>query len=162
MAMYREHGVFWKCKEPCYWCSVTKSCQLFATPWTAAHQASLSITICQSLLKLMSIESMMLFPASRSFPMSRLFALGGQSSRASSSTSVLPMNIQEWFPLGSTDLISLLSKGLSSIPTPQFKSISSLALSILYDPTLTSIHDYWKNHSFDYVDFCWQSNVSAF
>ena len=94
------------------------------------------------------------FPPSGSFPMSRLFALGGQSNRASSSTSVLPMNIQEWFPLGSTDLISLLSKGLSSIPTPQFKSINSLALSILYGPTLTSIHDYWKNHSFDYVDLC--------
>ena len=42
------------------------------------------------------------------------------------------------------------------------KSINSLALSFLYSPTLTSIHDYWKNHSFDYTDFCWQSNVSAF
>ena len=49
-----------------------------------------------------------------------------------------------------------------SSPTPQFKSINSLALSFLYGPTLTSIHDYWKNHSFDLMDLCWQSNVSAF
>ena len=49
-----------------------------------------------------------------------------------------------------------------SSPTPQFKSINSSALSLLYGPTLTSIHDYWKNHSFDYMDLCWQSNVSAF
>ena len=51
---------------------------------------------------------------------------------------------------------------LKSPPTPQFKSISSSALSFLYSPTLTSIHDYWKNHSFNYSDFCWQSDVSAF
>ena len=49
-----------------------------------------------------------------------------------------------------------------SSPTPQFKSINSLALSLLYGPTLTFIHDYWKNHSFDHMDFCWQSDVSAF
>ena len=49
-----------------------------------------------------------------------------------------------------------------SSPTPQFKSISSSALSFLYSPTFTSIHDYWKNHSFDQTDICWQSNVSAF
>jgi len=49
-----------------------------------------------------------------------------------------------------------------SSPTPQFKSINSSVLSILYSPTLTSIHDHWKNHSLDKTDFCWQSNVSAF
>ena len=49
-----------------------------------------------------------------------------------------------------------------SSPTPQFKSINSSALSFLYSPTLTSIHDHWKNHSFDYMDLCWQSNISAF
>ena len=49
-----------------------------------------------------------------------------------------------------------------SSPVPQFESISSLALSLLYGPTLTSVHDYWKNHSFDYMDFCWQSDISAF
>ena len=57
MAMYREHGVFWKCKEPCYWCSVTKSCQLFATPWTTAHQTPLSFTVSWSLFKFTYIES---------------------------------------------------------------------------------------------------------
>ena len=105
--------------------------QLFATQWTAARQASLSSTIFQSLLKLMSIESMMpskhlilcvplllllqSFPASGSFPVNGLFTLGGQSIGASASASVLPMNIQGWFPLGWTGLISLLSKGLSRI-----------------------------------------------
>ena len=68
----------------------------------------------------------------------------------SASTSVLPMNTQDWFPLGLTGQISLQSKGLSRVfPTPQFKSINSSALSFLYSPTLTSIHDYWKNHSLD-------------
>ena len=96
--------------------------QLFVTPWTAACQASLSITNSQSLLNLMSIELVMLvnhlilchrlqsFPASGSFPMSQLFTSGGQSIGASASTSVLPMNRQGWFPLGLTYLISLLSR----------------------------------------------------
>ena len=82
---------------------------------------------------------------------------------ASASASVIPMNIQNWFPLGLTGLISLQSKGLSeSSPAPQFKSISSLALRFLYGPTLTSIHDYWKNHSFNYTDLCRQSDIYAF
>ena len=64
--------------------------------------------------------------------------------------SVLPMNIQDWFPLGWTGWISLQSKDFqASSPTPQFKSITSSALSFLYSPTLTSIHDYCKNHSLD-------------
>ena len=101
------------------------------------------------------------FPASGPFLMSQFFTSGGQSIGASASG--LPMNIQDWFPLGLTGLISLQSKGLSiSFPTPQFKSINSLVLSFLYSPTLTSIHDYWKNHSFDEMDLCLQSNVSAF
>ena len=103
--------------------------QLFVTPSTAAHQASLSITNSRSLLKLMSIESMMpsghlilcrplllplqSFPASGSFPRSQLLISGGQSIRVSASASVPPMNIQDWFPLGMTCLISLQSKGLS-------------------------------------------------
>ena len=87
----------------------------------------------------------------------------GQSIGASASASVLPMNIQSWFPLGLTGLISLLSKGpQESSLAPQFKNINSLALSLLYCPTLTSIHDYWENHSFDYMDFCQQSDVYAF
>ena len=105
--------------------------RLFATPWTAAHQASLSFTISRSLLKFTSIESVMssnhlilchpllllpsVFPASESFPMSQLFTSGGQSIGASASASVLPVNIQGWFPLGLTGLISLLSKGLSKV-----------------------------------------------
>ena len=93
------------------------------------------------------------FPASGSFPMSpmsQFFASGGKSIGASASASVLPVNIQDWFPLGWTGRISLQSKGLSeSSPMPQFKSINSSALSFLYSPTLTSIHDYWNNHSFD-------------
>ena len=89
------------------------------------------------------------------------FTSGGQSIGASAS--VLPMNIQGWFPLRLTGLISLLSKGLSSIsPTQQFESINSSLLSLLYGPTLTSIYEHCKNHSFDYTDLCWQSIVSAF
>ena len=77
----------------------------------------------------------------------------------SASASVLPMNIQGWFPFGWTGWIFLQSKGLlkKSYPTPQLKTISSSAFSLLYGPTLTSIHDYWKNHSFDYTDLCQQS-----
>ena len=90
------------------------------------------------------------FPASGSFQMSQLFASGGQSSRVSASTSVLPMNIQDCFPLGCTGWISLQSKdSQESTPTPQFKSINSSALSFPYSPTLTSIHDYWKSHTSD-------------
>ena len=133
---------------------------LFATPWTAACQASLSITKSQSLPKLMSIELVMpsnisssvipfssclqSFPASGSFQMSQLFASGGQSIGVSASISVLPMDIQDWFPLGWTGWISLQSKELSRVFfNTTFKSINSSALSSLYSPTLTSIHDYW-------------------
>ena len=136
------------------------------TPWTAAFQGSLS----WSLLKLISIESMMpsndlilrrpllpmssIFPSIRSFPMSWLFASGGQSIGASVSESVLPMNIQGLFPLGLAGLISLLSKdSQESSPGPRFKSINSSALSLLYGPDLTSVLDYWKNHSFGYGPF---------
>ena len=94
------------------------------------------------------------FQASGFFPRSQFFASGGQSIGASVSALILPMNIQDWFPLGLTGLISLLSKGLQeSSPVPQFKSINSSALSLLYGPTLTSINDYWKSHSFGYMIF---------
>ena len=104
--------------------------QLFATPWTAARQASLPITNSQSLLKLMSIESVMpsnhlilcrpfsclqSFPASGSFLMSQFFPSGGQSIGVSALASVLLMNIPDWFPLELTGLISLQSKGLSRL-----------------------------------------------
>ena len=84
------------------------------------------------------------FPASGSFPMSQFFESGGQSIEVSASTSVFPMNIQDWFPLGWTGWISQ-----ESSPTPQFKSINSSGLNFPYSPTLTSIHDYWKNHSLE-------------
>ena len=105
------------------------------------------------------------FPVSGSFPMSQFFTSGGQSIVASASASVLQMNIQDWFPLGWTGWISLQSKGLSRVfsnTLQQFKNINSSALSFLHSPTLTSIHDHWKNHSFDYTDVGWQSDVSAF
>ena len=150
---------------------------LFTTPWTAACQAFLPITNSRSLLKLVSIKSVMpsnplilccplllqpsIFPSVSVFSNESVwvgvlkFQLQHQS---------LSMSIQDWFPLGWTGWISLQSKGLSKefSPTLQFKSISSSVLSFLYSPTLTSIHDYWKNHSFDWMDLCWQSNVSAF
>ena len=97
---------------------------LFVTPWTAAFQASLSNTNSQSLLKLMSIQPYhpLLSPPHafhlsqlESFPRSQFFASGGQSTGASASASVFPINIQDWFPLGLTGLISLQSKGLSRI-----------------------------------------------
>ena len=90
------------------------------------------------------------FPASGSFPMSRFFLSGGQSIGVSALASVLPMNIQDWFPLGWTGGISLQSKGLSRVfSKTTVQKHHSLALSFLYSPTLTSIHDHWKNHSLD-------------
>ena len=75
---------------------------------------------------------------------------GGQNIGVSASTSVLPMNTQDWFPLGWTGWISLQSKWRSRVfSNTKFKSISSSVLSFLYSPTLTSIRDYWKNHSLD-------------
>ena len=136
----------------------------FATPRIAPRQASVSITNSQSLPKLMFIESVIpsnisssvvpfsscpqSFPASGSFPVNQFFVSGGQSIGVSASISVLPMNTQDRSPLGWTGWISLQSKGLSrvfsrtTIGKHQF-------FSLLYGPTLTSIHDCWKNHSLD-------------
>ena len=102
-------------------------------------------------------------PASGSFQMTQLFTSGGQSIGALASASVLPTNIQDWYPLGSTGLISLQSKGLSRVfcITTVWKH-QFFSISLLYGPTLTSIHDYWKNHSFDYTDLCLQSDISTF
>ena len=116
----------------------------FATPWTAAHEASLSFTNSLSLFKLMSIElvkpsnhlilchpfssCLQSFPASNeSFQMSQFFASGGQSIEVSSSSSVLPMNIQNWFPLGWTGWISLQTKVLSRVPWVLLQHHSSKA-----------------------------------
>ena len=140
--------------------------QLFATPWTAALQASLSITkfrsppkpcplsqgchatISSSVIPFSSCPQS--FPASGSFPMSQLFTSGGQSTGGSASTSVLPMNTQDWSPLAWTGWISFQSKGLSRVfsnTTVQKHQLFSAQL--LYSPTLISIHDQWKNHSLD-------------
>ena len=105
------------------------------------------------------------FPTSGSFPMSRLFTSGGQSTGASASASVLPMNSQGWFPLGLTGLISLMSKGVWCLKTllqHHSSKASILRHSAFLVVQLTSVHDYWKNHRFDYADICWQSDVSAF
>ena len=139
--------------------------RLFATPWTAAHQASLSIINSQNLLKLMSIESVMssisssvipffshlqYFPASGSFQMSQLFTSGGQSIGVSASTSVLPWIFRtDFLQDGLVGSPCSPRDSQESSPTSQFKSINSSVLSFLNSPTLTSIHDYWKNHSFD-------------
>ena len=151
-------------KELCIIVQSLSHAWLFATPWTVAHQACLSFTISQSLLKLMSIELMVpsndlvlcwsllllssIFSSiSGSFPMSQLFASGGSSIGASAS--VLPVNIQGWCPLGLTGLISLLSKGFSrvfsntTVIRHQFFSVQPF-----YSP-ITSAHDYWKNNSVD-------------
>ena len=125
---------YWKCSAVSYFWRVlvqSLSCvRLFVNPQTATCQASLSITNSRSLLKLMSTESVMpsnhlilcvpfsclqSFPVSGSFPMSQFFTSSGQNIGASVSASVLPMNIQDWFPLGRTSLISLQSKGLSRV-----------------------------------------------
>ena len=152
---------------------------LFATPWAAAYQASLSFLNSQSLLKLMSIESIMasnhlifcfpfLLPPSI-FPSIRVF----------SNESLLHMRWPKYWSFSFSispskeysELISFrmdwsyllaLRNSQEYSPIPQFKSINSLALSFLYSPTLTSIHDYWKSHSFDYMNHYWQSNFSAF
>ena len=135
--------------------------RLFVTPWTTARQAFLSITNSRSpptnpcplsqwchqpSHPLSSPSPPALNLASGSFPVSQLFTWGGQSIGVSASTSVLPMNTQDWYPLGWTGWRSLQSKGLSRVfPNTTFKSINSSALSFLHSPTLTSIHDYWKN-----------------
>ena len=93
-------------------------------------------------------------PASESFPMSQLFTWGGQSIGVSALASVLPKNTQDWSPLGGTGWISLQSKGLPRVfSNTTVQSINSSVLSFLHSPTLTSIYDYWKNHSLDYMTF---------
>ena len=140
--------------------------QLFVTPWTTARQASLSITNSQSLLKLLSIESVM--PANHLFlchpllllpsvfPSIRVFSNESTLRMSwpkywSFSFSISPSNEYSWLFSFRTDWLDLLAvqENLEFSPTPQFKSINSSVLSFLYSLTLTSIHDYWKNHSFD-------------
>ena len=90
------------------------------------------------------------FPASGSFSRSQFFTSGGQIIGVSASASVLPINIQDWFPLGWTDWISLQSKGLSRVfSNNTVQKHQFFCTQLFYSPTLTSIHDYWKNHSLD-------------
>ena len=132
---------------------------LFDTPWTAACRASLSIINSRSLLKLISIESVMpsnrlslchalllqlsILPSIRVFSNESVLCI-----RVSVSASVLPKNIQDWFPLGWASWISFQSKRLSGVFSNTTVQKHQL-FGFLYSPTLTSIHDYWKNHSFD-------------
>ena len=152
--------------------------QLFVTPWTSAHQASLSISISWSLLRLMSIKSLMLsnhlilcrplllppsiFPSIRVFSKeSDLYIRWPKYGRFSFSIS--PSNEYSGLIFFRIGLISLQSKGLSGVfSNTTAQNINSSVFSLLSGPTLSSMHDYWKNHSFDCTDLCWQSNVSAF
>ena len=145
--------------------------QLFVTLWTVARQASLSLNISQSLLKLMSIESVMLsnhlilcrpysclqsYAASGSFPMSRLVTSGGQSVGVSASGSVLPMNIQCWFPLGLTALISLLSKGLLRVfSSTTVQNFSGWTLTNSY-PTELNHEEGWTPKNWCFGTVCWR------
>ena len=149
------------------------------TPWTAACQNSLSFTISPNLFKLMSLESVM---ASNHLilchPLLLLLSVF-PSIRVSSNESALRIRWQNYWsfsfsispPHEYSGLISCKfywfdpchpRNSQESSTAPQFESISSLVLSLLYGPTLTSVHDYWKNHSFDYLDLCQQSTISAF
>ena len=152
--------------------------QLFVTLWTAACKASLSFTISWSLLKLMSIELVMLsnhlilclpllllpsvFPSLRVFfNESTLYIRWPKY--WSFSFSISPSN--EYSELTSFRIDRFgdcPGDSQESTPAPQLESINSLVLSLLYGPSLTSLHNYWKNHSFDYRDFCWQNDVSVF
>ena len=128
--------------------------------------ASLSLTISQSLPKFMSIELVMLsnhlilchpflllpsiFTSNRVFSSESALHIRWPKYWSFSFVSVLPMNIQGWFPLGLTGMSSCSPRdSQESSPAPQSESINSLALSLLYGPALTSIHDYWENHSLD-------------
>ena len=140
-----------------------------ATPWTPARQAFLSITNSQSLLKLMSIELVMpsshlilchprlllpsIFPSISVFSNETVLCIRWPKCW-SFSFSICPSNeYSGLIPLGWTGLISLQSKGLSRVfSNNTVQSINSSGLSFLYSPTLTSIHDHWKNHSLDYTE----------
>ena len=152
--------------------SVQFSCSVLSdslNPWTAARQASLSITNSRSLLKLMCIASVMpsnhlilchpllllpsIFPSIRVFS-SELVLCIRWSKYCSFHVSISPSNKYLGLILFRFDRLDLLAvqgtlKSLEYSPTPQFKSINTLALSFLYGPTLTSIHNYPKNHNFD-------------
>ena len=162
--MFRKLKGLTKCSVQ--FSSVAQSCPTLCDPMNCSTQASLSITtpgVCSNSGPLNqwcypTVSSSVVpfssclqyFPASGSFPRSQFFASGGQSIGVSASASVLPMNIQDWSPLGWTVGSPCSPRdSQESSPTPQFKSTNSSVLSFLYGPTLTSIHDHWENHSLD-------------
>ena len=158
----------------CYCCSVIQSCPTLCDPMDCStsgfpvhhHLPELAQTHVHWVGDAIQPSCPLLSPSPSALDLSQHQGIfqwvssssGDHSTGASASASVLPMNIQDWFPLGLTDLISLQSKGLSwTFPTPHFKSINSSVLCLLYGPTLTFIHDHWKNHRFNHKDLCWQS-----
>ena len=144
---------------------------LFVTPWTAAYRASLSLTISWNLPKFTFIELVIpsyhlilcrpllllpsIFPCMRVFSILLALHIRWQG-YWSFSFSISPSSIYSGVISFSVDWFDLLpvQGTLKSSPVPQFKSISSLALSLLYGPTFIFVHNYWKNHSFDYMDLC--------
>ena len=153
---------------------------IFATPWTAVHQAPPSFTVSWSLLKLKSIELVILFNhlilscpillLPSTFPSVRVFsyesALGIRWPKYwSFSFSIIPSKEYSGLISFRVDRFGLLSvQGTlkNILQHPQFKSINSSVLSLLYGPTFTCIYDYWENHSFNYGDLGWPSDVSVF
>ena len=160
-------------------CSITKSClDSLLTACTALRQTSLSFTISRSLLKLMSIESVMsfnhlilhrplllpsIFPSIRVFSNElalhirwpKYWSFSFTISPSSGYSELISLRM-DWF-----DLL-VVERTLKSPPELQFESISSSVFSLLYGLTLPSLHDYWKNHSFDCMDLCQQIDVYAF
>ena len=144
--------IYFKSYYQAFWPSLSP--RVSSNPCPLSWWCYLTISCCATLFSFW-IQA---FPESGSFPMSCLFPAGGQSTGASTSASVLSMNIQGLFPLGLTGLMSFLCKGLSSIisSTAIQKHQLFQVLSLIYGPNHTSIHDYWINHRFDCMDICWQ------
>ena len=155
-------------------CSVSRV-QLFVTPWTVARQATLSFISSQSLLKLMSIVSMMLSVSSSiatfsSFPSIRVFSTDSAlrirwPKDWSFSFNINPSNEYSGlisFRMNWFDLLAVPGTFKSLLQHHSFKASILQRSSLFYGPTLMSIHDYWKNHSFDYTDLWRQSDIPAF
>ena len=156
----------------CCCCLVAEPFPTFCEPMNCSMPGFLVLHHRWSLLKLLSIESVIphshlilchplllpsIFPSIRVFPKELVLRNGGQTIGASALASILPVNIQDWFPLGLTGLISLQLKGLSRVFSSitigihqYFSHFMVQPLSLIYGKTLTSIHDHWKNHIFDY------------
>ena len=143
--------------------SVSQSCPTLCNPMNRStpvlpvyyqlpESTQIHVTILSSIIPFSSCPQS--FPALESFQMSQLFTSSGQSIGVSASTSVFQDGLAE-SPCSPQD-------SQESSPTPQFKTINSSALSFLYSPTNTFIHEYGKNHSLDQMDLCWHSNVVAF